>query len=377
MALPELEQAATLLKRASHVLLIVPPRTSADAFASMVALYVTLQAREGIKVDEVSPSHVPGNLQFLPGSSQVKMRPQLLPDIVLDLAGPTVITEVRQESLSGGIRLHITLPEGTPIKKDQLEVSVRPLPYDVAVTFGVSDLEELGPIFTDHVDFFYNTPIINIDHRADNEHFGTVNLVDITASSVAEVTHELARHLNKTIESTVATALYAGIVAGTDSFQKPSTSPKLFKIAAELLEQKADREAVIQHLIKTKPLSLLKLVGRLYARLRYDEHVRLFWSVLRPMDFQDSSASADDILPALYELTKNISNFSIAYLIHEKGPGFDVYVLLGQGIKKRRADIQSALGAHKLNGILRFTPPATSLADAEQQADQKIRPLVG
>src|SRR5581483_9182384 len=185
----------------------------------------------------------------------------------------------------------------------------------------------------------------------------------------------LARHLNKTIESTVATALYAGIVAGTDSFQKPSTSPKLFKIAAELLEQKADREAVIQHLIKTKPLSLLKLVGRLYARLRYDEHVRLFWSVLRPMDFQDSSASADDILPALYELTKNISNFSIAYLIHEKGPGFDVYVLLGQGIKKRRADIQSALGAHKLNGILRFTPPATSLADAEQQADQKIRPL--
>ena len=42
MALPELQQATSLLHRASHTLLVVPEKTSYDAFASLTAFYLAL-----------------------------------------------------------------------------------------------------------------------------------------------------------------------------------------------------------------------------------------------------------------------------------------------------------------------------------------------
>lgn len=375
MALPELEQVSTLLSRASTVLLMVPAKPSADAFASMVSLFLSLEALHKA-ADEVSPSHVPAALQFLPGSSQVRQRPISRPEIILDIAGPEKISEVRPESLRGGIRLHLTLPEGTIITKDQLETSVRPLPYDLVFVFGAADLEELGSTFTTHTDFFYNTPIINIDHQADNEHFGTVNLVDITKGSVAEVTYEIIQHLLPALTPDIATALYAGVIAGTDSFQKPSTTPTSFKSAAELMELKADREAVIQHLVKTKPLPLLKLTGRIYARLRYDENNRIFWSIVRPVDFQESGATEATLSDALKELANNIADFTVAYIIDDHQPQYELYLLLGKGLRKRRAEIQEVLQAQRDNGTLKFSLHAHSLAAAEESAAQKIRTIL-
>ncbi len=375
MALPELEQVSSLLNRASTVLLMVPAKPSADAFASMVGLFLTLETLKK-PVDEVSVSHVPPALQFLPGSSQVITRPVSRPEVILDIAGPANISNIRQEPLRGGIRLHFTLPEGTIITKDQLETSVRPLPYDLVFVFGAADLEELGHTFTGHTDFFYNTPIINVDHQADNEHFGTVNLVDITKGSVAEVTYEIIQHLTKTIEPNIATTLYAGIIAGTDSFQKPSTTPTSFKIAAELMELAADREAVIQHLVKTKPLPLLKLTGRIYARLRYDENSRIFWSIVRPVDFQESGATDATLTDALKELGNNIADFTVAYIIDDHQPKYDLYLLLGKGLRKRRVAIQESLGATRDNGTLKFSLHAHSLAAAEETAAQKIHTIL-
>lgn len=375
MALPELQQTTTLLHRAGTILLIVPGKPSADAFASMVSLFLALETLKK-PADEVSANHVPAALQFLPGSSQVRQQPRPRPEVILDLAGPETIGELRPEPLRGGLRLHITLPEGTTITKDQLEISVRSLPYDLVFVFGAADLEELGPIFTHHADFFYNTPIINIDHQADNEHFGTVNLVDITKGSVAEITYEIIQHLLPSITPAIATTLYAGLIAGTDSFQKPSTTPTSFKIAAELMELKADREAVIQHLVKTKPLPLLKLTGRIYARLRYDDHHRIFWSIVRPVDFQESGATATTLSDALKELTNNIADFTVAYVIDDHQPKYDLYLLLGKGLKKRRAEIQENLQAQRDNGTLKFSLHAHNLAQAEELAAQKIRTIL-
>lgn len=377
MALPELKQAHAILERSARVLLMVPERSSLDALSSMMALYLALQAHKEEGVEEVSPQHVPTPLQFLPGSSQVKMQPRLQTDVVLDLAGPTSLDAIRQEKLQGGIRLHVTLPEGLTVTRDQLEMLVRPLPYDAAVLLGAADLEALGSTFTNYTDFFYNTPIINIDHRADNEHFGTVNIVDITAGSVAEVTYELITTMyGDAIDVSIATALYAGVVAGTDSFQRPTTTPRSFQIAAKLMEQEADREAVIQHLIKTKPLPLIKLAGRLYARLRYDEHLQLFWSILRPVDFQESGAAVQDVPSAMRELANNIAGFHAAFILHENADSYTMYVLLGKGLQQRRQEIQERLAAERENGLLRLRLQGTSLEEAEREALEHVRSIL-
>lgn len=377
MALPEVQQALTLINRSQSIMLLVPAKPSLDAFASMTALYVALVDHQQKQLDAISPSHVPKALQFLPGSSQATMHPRTQPDVVLDIAGPEEIVDIRTEKLNGGLRLHVILPEQTTIHKDQLETLVRALPYDLAIILGAADLEEIGDLFTNNTDFFYNTPIINIDYRAKNEHFGTVNMVDITASSVAEVVYELISNIpDKTITPDIATALYAGMVSATESFQKPTVNPRAFAAAAKLMEADADKEAVIQHVVKTKPLPLLKLLGRTYARLRYDEHGQVYWSILQPIDFQESNASYDDIPDTMHELESSIAGFAVAFLMYEHEGQYHIYLVLGKGLSSRRQEISEKLGAHKENGALRLSLSAPTVEAAEETALTKIRSVL-
>lgn len=389
MALTELQQATTLIDRAADLLLLVPAKASADALASLAALYLILEQRRestsrSLGIDAVSPSHVPAALQFLGGSSQVTTEPRRHAEVVLDLPPGAAIEQLRPQPLRDGTRLHVTLRAGQSVTKEQLELSVRPLPYDTALIIGALDLEELGSLFTQYTDFFYNTPLINLDHRAANEHFGTVNLVDITAGSCAEVAYELIAALShNAIPPDVATALYAGIVAGTDSFQRPSTTPRSFTVAARLIEHDADREAVIQHLVKTKPLRLLKLTGAIYARLRYEDQVQLYWTILEPSDFHESGATAADIPTAMQELTNNIAGFNAAFILYETQPSapsaehhYAVYLLLGRGLKQRRREIQELISAASQNGALTFSITAPSIEAAESRAHERIRQIL-
>ncbi len=378
MSLPEIQQALSILSRSSSILLIVPEKTSLDAFSSMVALNLALLKHANKNVHAVSPSHVPKALQFLPGSSQVTMQPQMKPQLIIDIAGISTGGTIRQQELKGGVRIQVALPEGVEVSADLIETHIRQLPYDAIVLVGASDLADIGPLFTSHADFFYNTPIINIDNRATNEHFGTVNIVDITSSSIAEITHELISALGSNmIDADIATALYAGIVDATESFQKPSTTPHAFQIAAELMEYKAHTDAVIQQLVKTKPLFLLKLAGRTYARLRHDEYGRIFWSILRTLDFIESEATESHIPLVMKELKSNISSYNVAAILYEnESKKYIVYLALGKGLAKRSKEIQEQLEAKIENNLLSFSVEAPNLEEAEKRMIGKIQNIL-
>lgn len=378
MSIPETKQVAALLTKSSPVLLVVPEKHSIDAFSSMMALCLALSKEPQKDVHAVSSLHVPQELQFLPGSSQVRTAPHMRPSIIIDIAGAAQLADVRPQDLQGGTRIHLLLQEGAQITADSVETHVRQLPYDCVVIFGASDIAELGDLFVSHADFFYSTPIINIDNKPTNEHFGTINLVDITSSSIAEITYELILALNaEYIDSDIATSLYAGIVSATESFQKPSTTPHAFQLSAELMDKNAHTDTVIQQLVKTKPLSLLKLSGRTYARLRNDEHGQLFWSILRDLDCQESAASQQDIPAVMRELTNNISGYNACFILFEdSAKQYTVYVSLGKGLTKRNNEIQEQLVARKENGILVFSLPALSLQEAEQKAVEQVRGIL-
>lgn len=379
MSMPEIQQATSVLNRSTTIALFVPQKPSVDSFSSMVALCLALRSSGNKEVHMISQSHVPEELQFLPGSSQVQMSPTKKPTLVIDLAGITSVDAMHEEHLTNGIRLHIELPNNIQeSSSDIIESHVRQLPYDCVVVFGASDIADIGASFTEFADFFYNTPTINIDHRPTNEYFGTINVVDITASSIAEITHELIESLSPhAIDRDIATSLYAGIVGATESFQKPSTTPAAFQLAADLMAQHAQTDIVIQHLVKTKPLSLLKIAGRTYARLRHDEHGHIFWSILRSLDFQESGADEHQFPLIMKELTNNISGYNAAFILHENSEKrHTAYIALGKGLLKKRKEIQEQLSATQEQGLLVITLPESSLEQAEIDAVQKIRTIL-
>ena len=179
------------------------------------------------------------------------------------------------------------------------------------------------------------------------------------------------------IDADIATALYAGIVDATESFQKPSTTPHAFQIAAELMEYKAHTDAVIQQLVKTKPLFLLKLAGRTYARLRHDEYGRIFWSILRTLDFIESEATESHIPLVMKELKSNISSYNVAAILYEnESKKYIVYLALGKGLAKRSKEIQEQLEAKIENNLLSFSVEAPNLEEAEKRMIGKIQNIL-
>src|SRR3954451_19980410 len=118
--------------------------------------------------------------------------------------------------------------------------------------------------------------ILNIDHHHDNTRFGTVNLVDPTASCTAEIVYELARELGAELTPKIAEALYVGLVTDTGRFMYENTTPRSHRMAAELIEAGVDPHLVYRRLYEDLPLARLKLLARaLRSVQRYDDAITL------------------------------------------------------------------------------------------------------
>jgi phosphoesterase RecJ-like protein len=103
--------------------------------------------------------------------------------------------------------------------------------------------------------------VLNIDHHHDNTAFGTVNLLDPSASSTAEVVWDLLRRLNVPLTVEIAEALYVGLITDTGRFSYENTTPRAHLMAAELLEAGIDVTAIRRRLyedVRPAKLHLLR-----------------------------------------------------------------------------------------------------------------------
>ena len=82
-----------------------------------------------------------------------------------------------------------------------------------------------------------DAPILNVDHHITNKNLeNNLLYLDSTAAATCEIAFELCRELEIKLTKEIATCLYTGIVTDTGFFNYSNTTPKTFRIAAELVE---------------------------------------------------------------------------------------------------------------------------------------------
>ena len=107
--------------------------------------------------------------------------------------------------------------------------------------------------------------VVNIDHHNSNTNFGSLNFVVDGASSTSELVFDLlkaaeVRHMrNDVVSQAAASCLLAGIIGDTGSFRYPSTTPKIFRVAADLMERGARPDLLTQELFANHSLPAIKL----------------------------------------------------------------------------------------------------------------------
>lgn len=160
---------------------------------------------------------------------------------------------------------------------------------------------------------------ILIDHHLFPEPFYDYDLHDTTASSTSELVYDFICLLGdkEKITTTIGNCLYTGILTDTGSF-KYSTSPKVFRLAAELLELGVD-DVRIQNLVfnslEEKHLRLIGLV--LHERMEVLEEYRTAIITLSKQDYERFHISRGDT-EGLVNYLLQLKNVTMAAFIHEQ-----------------------------------------------------------
>ena len=322
MSLTESQQIAELIKKSNSILITTKGEFTPDAVATALGFALVLRKMDK-KVDLAIDDFKSGkNLVFLPEVEKIEPRIANLRRFIIKLdISHSQVDEISYDVHDSHLDFIISPRSGFFNEKD-ISTSSSGFKYDLIISLDAPDLESLGDIYNNDTEFFYNTPIINIDHNPNNENFGQINRVDLTATSVAEIVYSFIKEAwgKEYLNEEVATCFLAGMVSKTRSFKTPAVTPRSLDFAGELVGLGAKREEIIKHLYRSRSLGTLKLWGVILARLRDDTENGIVWSYLKEEDFKAVKSDEEDLEGVIDELIVNAPDTKVIVLFYEKEP---------------------------------------------------------
>ncbi len=378
------QQTIELIKSAKRILVMGHQGPDGDSLGSTLALTLALR-KLGKETVAVAADPVPALFAFLPGSGEVTDQLSVATDFVISIDTSGVeIDKLGYKNHADQRKLNIVIKTNSgQLSPERVSYGTAGASADLIIALDTNDVGRLGSIYERYSQVFYQTPIVNIDHHPGNAYFGKVNWVDLTATSTAEILVSLVEALSQLsrpdggksaslLDADIATLLLTGLTTDTGSFQNTNTTPKSFTVAAQLVAAGARQQEIIQHIYKTKPLSTLKLWGKILSGIRDESAARFVYSTVSASDFKSFNASESETSGVVDELLKTVPGIDFALLLSEKQEGL-YGSLRGVNPEVSVADIAGLFGGggHKMAAAFRIA--GGSLADNEQDVIAKIK----
>lgn len=366
------QQIFDSLGKAKHILIVLSQNAHGDALGAGLAFYSFLKKLEK-EPELLCNSGNLGTFAFLPGVENIKSDLPLSQSFVISVATKNAeLDELSYEVKDNRVDIFLKPKSG---KFESSDVSFRSgkFPYDLIVTLDTPSLEHLGPVYEKNTDLFFETPVINIDHHPANEHYGQINLVDLTATSTSEILTAMIEEFEAgLIDEHIATNLLTGIIVETNSFQHIRTTPKAFLHASSLIAKGGRHQEIVRELYKTKSISLLKLWGRALARLKEVSDLGLTYSLISYSDLEKAGSSAEGVLDVMREMILSLAGRKIIMFLAEIKPSEIVgYFYLHSSIKPQI--VTAALSGQMLNGYLgTFKLSKKNLLEAESEVLERL-----
>ena len=378
MALNLTQQIFETMQKSSHPLIAFRKDWSGDAVATSLALRSVLKKLGKPVVDIASDGFaVPKKFTFLPEVGAIKPTINNLRKLIISLdVAQNRIGDLHYEMQGNKLNIFVA-PEEKNIDAKNISTALSDYRYDLALILDTPDLESLGDVYHQNSDFFYRTPVVNIDHSPTNENFGQINLVEMNATSTAEILFNFLESLDpQLIDEEVATYLLAGMISKTRSFKSLNVTPRTLGIASQLIARGARREEIIKNLYQTKTIGTLKLWGRVLMRLKNDPAAKIVWSLITRDDFITSGAEVEELPEVIDELIANSPDANIVVLFYEipyQGSPETKICCLIKTLKGTTADRLISRSAEGGKDFKQFCLTGIKLTDAEKEVIEEIK----
>ncbi len=203
----EWRRLGELIQRRTSFVVVSHKNPDGDAIGSSLAMGRILR-KKGKQVEIFNATPIPGNFAFLPDADLIK-----------------------------------------PLKKGGCEV---------LIALDCADFQRTG--FSNSVREEMDV-VVNIDHHGTNTHFGDINIVDSNAAAVGCLVWQFVKYIDFPVDKNLATQIYAAILTDTGSFRYLSTTPKVLRTAAEILECGVNPWHVASNIYEERRFGTLKLLG--------------------------------------------------------------------------------------------------------------------
>src|SRR5680860_875551 len=314
------QQIFKQVEKANNILLSFSADWDGDAVAAASSFFRYLKKLgKNVDIAGAKPIRDVKQLSFLPGFSEIKNNLDHLRRFIVSLdISKTKVSQIKYLVDNNQLNF-IVSPENGWFEAKDVSSKVGEFKYDLIFVFGANDLESLGTLYDQNVEFFYKTPIINISQQAANEEFCQINLINLNCVAVSELVFGLIQSETKSlIDEDIATGILAGIIIKTRNFKTGNLTPQTLMITSELISAGARREEIINRLYHSHKVSDLKLWGKVLNNLKLESNGELAWSWLTKDDTNNLRADGEALRDMVDELMSNLPNTKIFMILTEK-----------------------------------------------------------
>jgi hypothetical protein len=245
------QQTVELIRQAQNILLVTGQQPSHDQFAAVIAMHTVL-TRLGKRVDMIVSDSFPRSAELF-HTGKVSRDLSGIRDFIIKLRMDDVEVEKLKYQVEGDSLDVIITPHNGNFTPEDASFSYGAYQFDLVIAVGVAQITKLDNILADNPTIFDGLHLINIDYHRINENYGSVNLVDTSATAVCEMLISLFESLDSgMIDEYVATAILTGIMSATANFTAPQTTAKAMTMAAQMVAAGAKQQEVVRVLGSSK-----------------------------------------------------------------------------------------------------------------------------
>ena len=241
------QQVVERVKQAQNILVTVSTNPSVDQLAACIGLTLLLN-KMGKHATAVFSGKVPSTIEFLQPDKTIERNTDSLRDFIISLDKEKA-DKLRYKVEDQVVKIFIT-PYKTSLSQNDLVFSQGDYNVEVVMALGVKDKTHLDAAITSHGRILHDATVISVNAGADKaQEIGQINWLETASSSLSEMLVSISEAFGPNlIDGQMATAFLTGIVAETQRFSNPKTSPKVMTMSAQLMAAGANQQLIASKL---------------------------------------------------------------------------------------------------------------------------------
>lgn len=187
--------------------------------------------------------------------------------------------------------------------------------YDLLIFVDFTWINRMGILSQVKPEYFQNKPLIIFDHHADNWINHGVIIKDIKSISACEILFEHTyKWRPKQYDKDIATYFYLGITSDSGNFLFGENHIRTFINVVKLLKLGAEKDFVVDNLIRKKSLNSIKFLQLLLNRIQHKD--KLLYVYYDEEELKEYDVDQEEAAYALH-IIQNIDGPEIVLLIRK------------------------------------------------------------